>query len=95
MKVKVYLRVAKTRGKAGARAVATMQPCLGALLDGDGKVLPTIAFAVVLDIDPDAFHSAEAVIAELAIGAADVQVAAEVVELPSLPALPEFPEFPS
>jgi hypothetical protein len=83
MKIKVYMRVAQTRGKAGARVVATTTPCLGALLDGYGHVLPTIGFAIVLDVDPAAFHGAEAVIAELTVGPRDVQVAAELVEPPS------------
>jgi hypothetical protein len=78
MKVKVYMRVAKTHGRAGCKAVATMKPSVGPLLDSAGRQLPTIAFAIMLDIDPAAFRQADQVIAELAVGPQDVTVAAEL-----------------
>jgi hypothetical protein len=79
-KLKVYLRVAKTHGSAGHRVVATTRPSHLPLSDTYGSVLPTIAFAIVLDIDAAAFRQAERVMAELAIEPERVMVAAELDE---------------
>jgi hypothetical protein len=79
-KLKVYLRVAQTQGSAGHRVVATTRPSHIPLSDAYSTVLPTIAFAVMLDIDPAAFRLAERVIAELTVAPQDVTVAAELAE---------------
>jgi hypothetical protein len=79
-KIKVYLRVARTQGSAGHRVVATTRPSHIPLSDAYGTVLPTIAFAIVLDIDSAAFRQAEQVIAELIVAERDVTVAAELDE---------------
>lgn len=77
-KVRIYLRVARTNGRAGHKVQANINPHRAPLYDARGEALATLAFAIVLDIDPLAFRSAEKVIAELQIGPADVEVAAEL-----------------
>lgn len=76
-KVKVHLRVA-SNGTRRHKVQANINAVSAPLTDSNGYALPTIAFAVVLDIDPAAFRTAERVIAELAIGEDDVAIAAEL-----------------
>lgn len=78
-KVKVYLRVARNhQGRNNHKVQANVNPSRAPLYDSHGEALATIAFAIVLDIDPLAFRAAETAIAELQVGAADVEVAAEL-----------------
>jgi hypothetical protein len=74
MKFKVYMRVAKTKGPQGFKVIATTRPSTAPLTTGNynDPPLPTIAFAIVLDINPEAFKYAEQVIAELPIEPLDV-----------------------
>jgi hypothetical protein len=80
MKVKTHLRVAKT--KRGARVVASSKPSQKPIIVDKGyaseRVLPTVAFAVVLDVPDEAFKAAEAVLAEIEIPFERTRVAAEV-----------------
>lgn len=75
-KLKVHVRIAKN-GTRHAIA-ATLKPSNRPLFNNSGAALPTIAFAVMLDIDPAAFKAAERVVAELAIGPEDASVVAEL-----------------
>lgn len=78
-KVKVHLRIAQNTGpRRGYSVASSLKPVPRTLSNGRGEALPTIAFAIELDIDPQAFRSAERVIAELTIGEDDTVVAAEV-----------------
>lgn len=82
-KVKTYLRVARndggrTRFKVEASAAPNYKP----LTVGSGvseRPLPTIAFAVVLDIDDFAFTQAARVIAEIQVPNGVPVVAAEAL----------------
>lgn len=80
MKVKTYLRVAKNDGgRTPYKVEASARPNNKPLTAGEGRherVLPTISFAVVLDIDPAAFEQAEQVLAEIEIPTAAINVAA-------------------
>lgn len=80
MKVKTYLRVAKT--KRGAKVVAGSKPNQKPLVRDAGyrteEVLPTIAFAVILDIPDEEFARAEQVLAEIGVQPEQTTVAAEV-----------------
>lgn len=77
MKVRVYLRVAKTQTKRGfsvdGRNTPTNRP-----LEDRTRVLPTVAFALDLDIPDALFAQAERVIAEISIPEEATQIAADV-----------------
>lgn len=80
-KVTAYLRVAKYGGdgrRAPFKVSATARPNHTPLESGTGVPLPTLAFAVVLDIPDSAFKQAEQVIAEIRIPEDALQIAAEV-----------------
>lgn len=82
MKVKTYLRVARDSRRGTTKVVASAKPNLAPLTKGSARsevYLPTIHFAIELDIAPDAFAQAEKVIGTLAIPAAAITVAAEVI----------------
>jgi len=83
MKAKVYLRIAKNpHGRTPFKVAATAKPTYAPLMTGgyDAKALPTLAFAVVLDIPEDAFKQAEQVLAEIEIPTDLVAIAAEASE---------------
>jgi len=77
MRAKVYLRVAPT--SRGFRVQATTKPSAAPLNDAAGRIMPTIAFALVLNIAPEAFAAAEAVLAEIDVPADVPRVAVELV----------------
>jgi hypothetical protein len=79
-KIKVYLRVAQQPTGRRHKILATLKPSYGPITDSHGDALPTVAFALSLDIDPAAFRTAERVLAELTLGADEVAVAAEIVK---------------
>ena len=80
MKVTAYLRVAKNTAnarkpfKVDASATPNHYPLAGSV----GNSLPTIAFAIELDVPDDAFTQAEKVIAEITIPEDAYKIAAEV-----------------
>jgi hypothetical protein len=80
MKVKTHLRIAKTR--KGARVEASSRPNYKPLITNAGyrneRVLPTAAFAVVLDIPDELFERAETVLAEITVDPDEAEIAAEV-----------------
>lgn len=77
MKAKIHLRIGKsTSGKYVAEANA--RPNHSPLRDNRKRDLPTVAFAIMLDIPDAAFKRAEQVIAEVRIPEEDLQIAAEV-----------------
>jgi hypothetical protein len=78
MKAKIYMRVAKTGGSKGFKATAATRPNPKALEDSYGDALPTVAFAVLLDIPDAAFKHAEQVLAEIDIPEDRIAVAMEV-----------------
>lgn len=82
MKVKVYMRVAKSTGSKGYKVAASIRPNYKPLMRGswEDKPQPTAAFALLLDIPEEVFHHAEQVMADLELRADDVRVAAEVAE---------------
>lgn len=77
MKVKMHVRVADT--PRGPKVQANRKVSYDPLYDSNGRAYPTVAFALVLDVDDKAFTRAREVVARLDIPAADTQVAAEVV----------------
>ena len=79
MKVVAYLRVAE--GPRGPRVEASTKPNHAPLTTGTGwkeKVLPTVAFALQLDVPDELINQAEQVIAELEIPKEQAQIAADV-----------------
>ena len=83
MKVTAYLRVAKTeksgRNRQGVRFAVGSNPDQRPL-ETDRYVLPTVAFAIDLDIPDEAFEAASRVVAELVVPNENLQIAAEVKE---------------
>jgi hypothetical protein len=79
MKATVYLRVAK--GPRGPKFAATTKPSRAPLTTGgwNEKHLPTVAFALLLNIPDEAFDQAGQVIAEIDVPAEQLSIAAEVV----------------
>jgi hypothetical protein len=69
MKTKVYLRIAK--GSKGSRVSASPKPCYEPIRNAKSytsdsdKALPTVAFALELDIPDDLFKQAEQVAAQI------------------------------
>lgn len=81
MRTRVYLRVARDkRGKA--RVVATAKPNHRPLESGSTRgpydFLPTVAFAMDLDVPDAMFEQASRVVAELTIADDQAVIAAEV-----------------
>lgn len=80
-KVTAYLRVAKYGGnsrRAPFKIAANSKPNHTPLESGTGVPLPTLAFAVELDLPDDAFKGAERVIAKITIPKDALKIAAEV-----------------
>lgn len=80
MKATVYLRIAKTRktgNSPGYKVEARAKPS-DAPLSNQDYWLPTVAFAIDLDIPDKKFEEAEQVIAEIRIPEDQVTIAAEV-----------------
>ena len=79
MKDKVYLRVAKTkRGKL--RYTASTRPSNAPISEQYGDTfLPTISFALELDIPDELFKKAEQTIAKINLEAKDVNINAEII----------------
>jgi len=81
MIARVYLRVAKYSGRnADFKVDARATPNHAPLESGTGVPLPTVAFAVDMDIPEKAFKRAEQVIATIAIPEEALEIAAEVIQ---------------
>ena len=79
MKAKIYLRVAKNpSGRTPLRVDASAKPTYRPLTTSIGDPLPTLSFAVMLNIPDEAFRRAEQVIAEIDVPEDLVAIAAEV-----------------
>lgn len=77
MKVKLYMRVAKQRSGFKA-AVVTRKASTSPLFDSNARALPTIAFALELDVPDGMFRQAEQVIAALKVPESAAVIAADV-----------------
>ncbi len=86
-RVKVFMRIAKTgatRGPGYRVAAHTDHARDWPLSSGAGineRKLPTLAFALILDVPDAAFEQAEQVIAEIRIPEKDLEICAEVTEI--------------
>jgi hypothetical protein len=78
MKVKTYMRVGWDAKRRKAQVVANTKPSGRPLRRSDGEPLPTVAFAVELDLPDELFTRAERVIAMLSIPPESAVIAAEV-----------------
>lgn len=79
MKAKVYMRVArKSSSKRGFIVEGKPTPSYRPLMDSNGGALPTVAFALEMDIPDKMFKVAENVLATIEIPESAAQVAAEV-----------------
>lgn len=81
MKVKVHLRVAK--GPRGPKVEASAKPNYSPIYQdkrgyGNREALPTVAFAVTLDIPDSAFKKAEEVVAEINLPEGQLEIAGTV-----------------
>lgn len=78
MKVKTHIRVAKN-GRTGRTTVAaSTRASVQPLYDSQNRTLPTVAFALVLDVPDELFRQAEKVIAEIEVKGTQAKIAAEV-----------------
>jgi len=82
MKLTAYIRVARNPDRAKAQIAANLKPNTAPLTNSRGDALPTIAFAIKLDIPDAMFSRASQVIAELTIPEESAEIAATVRELP-------------
>lgn len=80
MRVRTYLRVAKTKS-GGVQVAATATPSHKPLMDPRGRPLPTAAFALDLELPDVMFKRAEQVLAEVRVDPAEVEIAADVANL--------------
>lgn len=82
MNLRVYLRVAhQPSGKP--KVAAGVRPSKLPLYDSSGnRPIPTVAFAIDLDLPDAMFRAAERVIAELTVPESAAEVAAKVREVP-------------
>lgn len=78
MKARAYLRVAKGGGRKGYKIAVGASSSEEPLVDGHKYALPTVAFAVDLNIPDELFRQAEKVIAEINVTARQAKIAAEV-----------------
>lgn len=74
MKQTVYLRIAKHPRRSHVKVTAGTKPNDAQLSDSAGNAMPTIAFAVDVNIPDDMFKQAQRVVAELDVTAEDVQI---------------------
>lgn len=86
MKVKIYLRIGKTK-KGVVKVAASNKPNYTPLANQSfsGKynlvIYPTVMFALVLDLPDDLFKQAEKVIGEIKIDKEKVTIATTIPEL--------------
>jgi hypothetical protein len=80
MKKTIYVRVAKYANcrKADYKVEAKTEPDQRPLIGASATVLPTVAFALELDIPESAFRSAEQVVASIQIPEEQLEIAAKV-----------------
>lgn len=78
MKVRTHLRVAYDKKRRTTSMVANVKPSAAPLTNGFKEPLPTVAFALDLEIPDVMFRRAEEVIATLTIPEGAAQIAAEV-----------------
>lgn len=79
MRTRVYLRIARDKRGRG-KAVATLKPTDTPLYDSNNSALPTVAFAVDLNVPDVMFDRAAQVIASITIPEDQATIAADVVE---------------
>jgi hypothetical protein len=73
MKVTAYVRVARTR--TGKPTVdAGPRPTDEPLKDQHGKALPTVAFALKLDVPEERLRAAEQVLAEIEVSSDEAEI---------------------
>jgi len=80
-RVKLFLRIGEN--ERSYKVAATVKPSNAPLTSASGYLLPTVAFAVMLEIPDKAFKQAEQVIAEIRIPEKDLEICAEVTEVES------------
>ena len=81
MKTTVYMRVGKQRNRRIKTDARTSKPTSAPLYESNGDPMPTVAFALTVDLPDAMFDQARRVIAELTVPDEQAEVAAEVVEL--------------
>lgn len=84
MKTTAYIRVGKDSNRNGRRPYkveASNKKDHKPIKDTRGRLLPTIFFAVELDIPDNAFNGAARVIAKLNVPEEKLEIAAEVLEI--------------
>ena len=81
MKVKTHLRVAYDKKRRASHVIANVNPSTTPISNSKGDPLPTVAFAIVLDIPDEMFRQAEQIIAEIQIPADQAQIAADVIQM--------------
>lgn len=80
MKAKVYMRVGRKSNGGKPSVVGTAKPTLAFLRDVNG-VIPTVAFAVELEIPDALFKQAENVIATIKVDTEKATIAAHIPSL--------------
>jgi hypothetical protein len=77
MKVRTYVRVARGRNRK-TKVAATVRSTDEPLYDSNREALPTVSFALDLDIPDAMFDRARQVIAEIAVPEEAAEIAASV-----------------
>jgi hypothetical protein len=80
MKVRAYLRVGYDARRRKSVVEAKAKPSTRMLRASNGNDLPTVAFAIDLEVPDEMFKQAERVIATLTIPPENATIAAEVTQ---------------
>lgn len=82
MKVIAYMKVGKTQGKKGymvhASATSNTAPFVKKGYNKTDEVLPTVYFALELNLDDAMFKNAETVVAAINVGMKQMKVTGEI-----------------
>lgn len=81
MKTTVYMRVGTQRNRRVKVDARTTRPTSAPLYESNGDAMPTVAFAIKLELPDAMFNRAREVLAEITVPEEQAQIAAEVVQL--------------
>lgn len=74
MKQTIYVRVGKHPRGGKSKVMTGSKPSHHAVTDSSGNPMPTVSFAMELDVPDELFSQAQKVVASIKVGAEDVTV---------------------